>query len=250
MKYEITKGSEKDFEGAPEWATECVWNDKAGEYFSYWVNPKENKVLAPRMNGSPAVWSGIYGHHDYIKAERRPITEPELKPIYGDGIHDDSEALQQRIDMGIDINNIIGEQGKLFNISKPLQFGVVKDSVVSQQLTTEWGGEGLPPVGCHCEVKTGKDSWNLCKIVFSDDAAGVAFVYLGGDDENYVGSVDCIGAACAPSYFRVMRSPEDVARGEAIHALNHSLPAIAYDDILEIYKVISEGKIPGIKLEN
>lgn len=226
MKYEITKGSEKDFEGAPEWVmqveslidsnalfyTEAINGSQTAKHLCQWSDEFITRQLAHSANS-------IGGGFTVI-AQRRPITEPELKPIYGDGIHDDSEALQQRIDMGIDVSNIIGEQGKLFNISKPLQFGVVKDSVVNQQLTTEWDGEGLPPVGCHCEVKAGKDSWNLCKVVFSDDAAGVAFVYLGGDEGKYVGSVDCIGAVCAPSYFRYVRSPEDVARDEFIKELS------------------------------
>lgn len=128
----------------------------------------------------------------------------------------------------------------------------ITDPVVNQQLTTEWDGEGLPPVGCHCEVKAGKDSWNLCKIVFSDNVAGVAFVYLGGDEEKYVGSVDCIGAACAPFYFRVMHASEYSVRDEAkgiIADLCRSSASNGHSADL-IYDAIAAGKIPGIKLES
>lgn len=76
MKYEIIKGSEKDFEGAPEWATECVWNDKGSESFCYWLNPKTKTIFNPNWHIKPDCWNEEYGWRNYIKAERRPITEP------------------------------------------------------------------------------------------------------------------------------------------------------------------------------
>lgn len=76
MKYEITKGSEKDFDGAPEWATECVWNDKGSESFCYWLNPKTKTIFNPNWHSKPDCWNEEYGWRNYIKAERRPITEP------------------------------------------------------------------------------------------------------------------------------------------------------------------------------
>lgn len=196
MKYEIIKGSEKDFEGAPEWATmkcHCTVGDPSkitnmNVAFSDGV-VRGSRWVATFEDGLEGVINREEQWH--IIAERRPITEPV------------------------------------------------------------WDGEGLPPVGCHCEVKAGKDSWNLCKIVFSDDAAGVAFVYLGGDEEKYVGSVDCIGAVCAPSYFRPMRSPEDVARDEAkgvIAELCRSSASNGHSADL-IYDAIAAGKIKGVKLE-
>lgn len=202
MKYEIIKGSENDFEWAPEWAmqveslidsntlfyTEAINGSQTAEHLCQWGDESISRPLAHSANS-------IGGGFTVI-AQRRPITEP----------------------------------------------------VVNQQLTTEWDGEGLPPVGCHCEVKTGKDSWNLCKVVFSDNVAGVAFVYLGGDEENYVGSVDCIGAQCAPSYFRVMRSSEDSVMDEAkgiIAELCRSSASNGHSADL-IYDAIAAGRIKGI----
>jgi len=158
MKYEIIKGSEKDFEGAPEWATECVWNDKGSESFSYWLNPKENKMLARWMNGSPDIWAGIYGHRNYIKAERRPITEP----------------------------------------------------VVNQQLTTEWGEDGLPPVGCICEFKAEDGSWGVGTILCVGSHR--VFWLCHEDKMEYNAEIN-------PPEFRPIRSPEDVARDEAFSQL-------------------------------
>lgn len=176
MKYEIIKGSEKDF-GGLELSIVRVLKSSTGTI----LYADEKSPIGP---------------HWELIAERRPIAEP----------------------------------------------------VVNQQLTTEWSGAGLPPVDCHCEVKTGKDSWNLCKVVFSDDVAGVAFVYLGGDEENYVGSVDCVGANAARDYFRVMRSPEDVARDEGKEIIAKSLRSSKdYDEAAaRILDSIASGRIPGI----
>lgn len=117
-----------------------------------------------------------------------------------------------------------------------------------------WDGEGLPPVGCHCEVKVGKDIWNLCHVVFSDNSSGVAFVYLGGDEENYVGSVDCVSAKTGTYYFRPIRSPEDVARNEAVNQMliiegEMQDSYQPHELIAAIYEAIAAGKIPGVKLE-
>lgn len=236
MKYEIIKGSEKDFEGLSDGVIR-VFKSATGSL----------------LYSDVGTFVGI---HWSLIAERRPITEPELKPIYGDGIHDDSEALQQRIDMAIDVNNIIGEQGKLFNISKPLQFGVVKDSVVNQQLTTEWDGEGLPPVGALCEYHANyigsHAQYEECEIIAHFDGEGerlAAYVYTQFDGTRLVGH----GTAKS---FRPISSPEDVARDEAIaemRVVGYTLPAgIAFskEEMAAIYDAIAAGKIPGIKLEN
>lgn len=183
MKYEIIKGSEKDFDGAPEWATECVWNDKAGESFSYWLNPKENKMLAPWMNGSPDIWAGIYGHRNYIKAERRPITEPV------------------------------------------------------------WDGEGLmPSVGMKCLAKQ-------CSQINADE-----FLVVAIQDGAVFGFWTATGAATGLDVnrwiFLPIRSPEDVARDEAIEAMRDVV--LASDQSLtcyeSLYDAIAAGKIPGITL--
>lgn len=194
MKYEYLKGSEKDFEGAPEWATECVWNDKGSESFCYWLNPKTKTIFNPNWHSKPDCWNEEYGWRNYIKAERRPITEP----------------------------------------------------VVNQQLTTEWDGEGLPPAGVECQVKTSivqPYEWAKCEIVFSDEMSGVAFVY---EDK----SLDSLSARAARSFFRPIRSPEDVARDEAkgiIAELCRSSASNGHSADL-IYDAIAAGKIPGVTL--
>lgn len=77
MKWEITKGSEKDFEGAPEWATLLTYTGGV----SFFV--EEHRASARLLHIDTRVESKIEpnpmpNQFDDIKiiAERRPITEP------------------------------------------------------------------------------------------------------------------------------------------------------------------------------
>ena len=95
-KWKYRKGCEKDFDGAPEWATHCVWNDKAGESFCYWLNEDEKRV---KFNGLVMNWDGEYGWRNYIKAEREPVSdEGDLNecigiPVTDFGVVSDVEEL-------------------------------------------------------------------------------------------------------------------------------------------------------------
>lgn len=74
MKYEITKGSEKDFEGAPEWA---MVRDKSNvaEYFSSGLDKGCKFIEVGDSSGEVYEFMGKYPNTKII-AERRPITEP------------------------------------------------------------------------------------------------------------------------------------------------------------------------------
>src|SRR5688572_13003268 len=74
MKYEIIKGSEKDFEGAPEWA---MVRDKSNvaEYFSSGLDKGCKFVEVGDSSGEVNEFMGKYPNTKII-AERRPITEP------------------------------------------------------------------------------------------------------------------------------------------------------------------------------
>ncbi|WP_426785824.1 hypothetical protein ACP3TB_21500 (plasmid) [Rahnella variigena] len=80
MKYEITKGSEKDFEGAPEWAAHVVKLNRDSSVA--WVSGRDNKYqykydpdeqYGHPIQGSFISWDWRDGVE--IIAERRPITE-------------------------------------------------------------------------------------------------------------------------------------------------------------------------------
>lgn len=109
-----------------------------------------------------------------------------------------------------------------------------------------WSGEGLPPVGCECEVKVGGDYFNLCRVVYSDKSCGVAFVYLGGGDEKYCGQIDCVSAKASSDYFRPIRSEADKKRDAIIEALAYHTNAA---DAADLYKAIEAGEVKGVKLD-
>jgi len=240
MKYKIIKGSEKDFDGAPEWAMQvATCRDDEDMFFvdefDYMCRYQRKSSTANGRISNPTFWKVI--------AERRPITDPELKPIYGDGIHDDTEALQQRIDMGIDINDIIVEKGKVFNISSSLQLKTITEPV--------WDGEGLPPVGVECETLNKEyGRWYKVRIIFSDLVRRVAWEEVG--DEYF--NIDCDNSSDL-RIFRPIRSPEDVAMDEVGLAIYHAInwnakgelvSSSRMEDYKKAYDAIVAGKIPGI----
>lgn len=198
MKWEILKGSDKDFEGAPEWATlqttTCgqrffVEKHAASARLMDIYNREESTIEA---NPMPNQFDDIE-----IIAERRPIADPD----------------------------------------------------VNQQVTTEWDGEGLPPVGVECEIRyrnAANAEWVAFRCVGVD--CGVAFGWSGKlpvaiDKSEY--------------NFRPIRSPEDGARDDATKEMNEVWREHAGKErngnlfsIYEIiYDAIAAGKIPGVKLE-
>ena len=201
MKYEIIKGSEKDFEGAPAWAriktkSYCYefFLEHAGIGAKY-VNTSFSSLVKVSTTTAP-------DSDEDIIAERRPITEP----------------------------------------------------VVSQQLTTEWDGEGLPPVGALCEYHANyigsHAQYEECEIIAHFDGEGerlAAYVYTQFDGTRLVGQ----GTAKS---FRPIRSPEDVARDAAINEMliiegEMQDSYQPHELIAAIYEEIAAGKIPGIKLD-
>lgn len=185
MKYEYLMGSENDFEGAPSWATECVWNDKQMESFCYWLNPETKTIFNPNYHQKPDFWNEEYGHRNYVKARRRPIIEPE------------------------------------------------------------WGGVGLPPIGCECEAMISNPAtvghgWRKVKVVH----VGAP----GSKSEALVFDVETTYPAWADE-FRLLRTEEDKRLDEVVMEINRCAGASMAIGA-EIYNAIAAGKIPGVKLED
>lgn len=74
--WKYTKGSEKDFEGAPAWAKEKVDTDKGcngGSCFLAWVGKDKAQVSGQNVQ----FFDGNYGYRNYIVASREWIEEKE-----------------------------------------------------------------------------------------------------------------------------------------------------------------------------
>lgn len=161
MKYEITKGSEKDFEGAPDGylqVIKLIGGTRRGfvESFDYMCKYQGKELGDEGRVSNPTLWE--------IIAERRPITEPV------------------------------------------------------------WSGEGLPPVGVECEFTSfsSGDVWHTGVVRYlSEHTIVIEFT----DMVN--GKAESISHPRTMK-FRPLRSPEDVARDEAIEAMRdvgYTLPA-------------------------
>lgn len=210
MKFEIIKGSEKDFEGAPEWAVIKEYNSM--RYFFSEGHDIGCRVRNITESNDFTIDDATLDYsHLTIIAERRPITE----------------LLAICKTCGTDHSDNGGKCRGLFGIKQ----------------NTVWDGEGLPPVGTKCECDSAGD-WQECTVILSVDNA-IVWQWDWQKPNNA-----CISYAhCAPK-FRHIRSPEDVARDEAIKAMRESLGhAAGLIEVSNIYRAIAEGKIPGVKLE-
>lgn len=188
MKYEYLRGSEKDFEGAPEWATVLTKNN---EGCLAWDEGRTNAA------GLRYLWIDDQDNSCVMKYDED---------------HDETE-----------LNGIIAERRQ------------ITEPVVNQQLTTGWDGEGLPPVGALCRYRAFSDTpWVECEVLgWHDDEVwlkpisdGVTFI-MGN-----------------PELFPI-RSPEDVARDEAVKEIRDKL-TLRKEVAEDFYEFIAAGKIPGI----
>ena len=127
------------------------------------------------------------------------------------------------------------------------------DFIVHEPVTA-WNGDGLPPVGCECELmKSPIDAPKRVKIIahFQNNAAMVA-AYI--PVENKYKKVDQ-GIACC---FRPLRAETDRKRDEAVQALCNAGGGNGKVDEkagygscwFDVYDAIAAGKIPGVKLED
>lgn len=122
--------------------------------------------------------------------------------------------------------------------------GVITKEVYQSALAASqkpaWNGEGLPPVGCECEVKRAFD-WVKCKILFISDT----HVVLMADEE-------CCWNTCA-CQFRPLRTEAERKRDAAIEAMQREADEgdnWVYNEYEIIYDAIAAGKIPGVKLDD
>ncbi len=103
-----------------------------------------------------------------------------------------------------------------------------------------WNGEGLPPVGCECEVKRALD-WIPCKIVFISDF----HVILQAKEEICWKTQAC--------QFLPIRTEAERKRDQISKIIEHTFYTEGKDgNYLRgtgVYDAISAGKILGIKLE-
>lgn len=165
MTWEYLIGSEKDFEGAPDW---CTHVSRSNEY----------GLLSWEMD-SRAIAGNKY---QWVGKDRSTME-------YADGIN---------------------------NVKLDIAFQRRK------RKSTEWNGEGLPPVGCVCEALiTYRDDplrqWRKVKVVCSGDEFGAADELIVVDLEN--------SHPCWTDEFRPLRTKEQIERDDAVKEITGLIEA-------------------------
>ena len=120
---------------------------------------------------------------------------------------------------------------------------------VGQDAAPVWNGEGLPPVGCICEISWAGDEWQQCEILFRSNQFVVVKLKESGMEDAYnIGDV----------IFRPIRPEEELKREEAIAKITDAIcgeipdtgMATAAKCAARAYDAIAAGKIPGLRLED
>ena len=120
-------------------------------------------------------------------------------------------------------------------------------SALAASQKVEWSGDGLPTVGCECEMQDSKGAWLPVVIIAKNDGFTFGWSYdyrivLFGDKADE---------------FRPLRSEADKKRDAAAKEMarhanddeNRGFDA-GLRNCLSIYDAIAAGKIPGVKLED
>ena len=129
-------------------------------------------------------------------------------------LHQPQEVEQDKADDEADLNECIG-----------------------QDAAPVWSGEGLPPVGCECEVSVdGGRSWCTYKAINEKNSARL--IEIGNFTEEFQNN---------NWIFRPIRSEADRKRDEAVKTI--MLTGWCQSFAEEIYDLVAAGKVPGMKLE-
>lgn len=111
----------------------------------------------------------------------------------------------------------------------------------------EWNGEGLPPVGCECEISFSGKSLGQCEILFAGDSL-IVWKQKSSQQEG--------SGYHRHMNIRPLRTEAERKRDEAIEAIDWYMPECIPDTPNEfyhakkIYDAIAAGKIPGVKLDD
>lgn len=116
---------------------------------------------------------------------------------------------------------------------------------IGQTPATVWNGEGLPPVGCECEVSVdGGRSW--CTYRAINEKNGARLIEIGNFTEEFQNN----NWIFRPTRSEAERKRDDICDKIYGAMTNAKRKDNRSDMAEEIYDAIAAGKIPGVKLED
>lgn len=121
------------------------------------------------------------------------------------------------------------------------------ESALAASQKPAWNGEGLPPVGCECEVLFSGKSLGECEVIFIGDELIVWKQKTSSKEgSGYHRHIK----------FLPLRTESERKRDAAVEAIDYWMPEFIEDTpnqfyhAKKLYDAIAAGKIPGVKLED
>lgn len=145
---------------------------------------------------------------------------------------------------------IIADNCRPYGLDESIENMVTRNqykSVFALSQKPAWSGEGVPPVGCECEISFSGKSLGQCEVLFVGDSL-IVWKQKSSQQEG-------------SGYHRHMnilplRTEAERKRDAAVEAIDFYMQEFITDTPNEfyhakkIYDAIAAGKIPGVKLED
>lgn len=114
------------------------------------------------------------------------------------------------------------------------------ESALAASQKPTWNGEGLPPVGCECEISFSGKSLGQCEVLFVGDSL-IVWKQKSSQQEG--------SGYHRHMNIRPLRTEAERKREVAIEVMNSMWNINSKMHCESIYDAIAAGKIPGVKLE-
>lgn len=145
---------------------------------------------------------------------------------------------------------IIADNCRPYGLDESIENMVTRNQYKSALALSQkpaWNGEGVPPVGCECEISFYGKSLGQCEVLFVGDSL-IVWKQKSSQQE--------VSGHHGHMNFRPLRTEAERRRDAAIEAIEWYMPEFITDTPNEfyhakkIYDAIAAGKIPGVKLDD
>lgn len=229
-KFKYTKGSERDFEGAPDWVT-LLTVSSIGKYYIEKLGAGFSRALNINTGNEFTIPADLqFG--DTIIAQREPIADdgwiewnggdcPVQKGTLVDVKYRDGEEVLNLKALEID-NGYVSDASWAFwrhsmSLSDIIAYRLSQPEVAE---SPAWDGKSIPPVGVECEYKWQNDRWRIGTVLFKSQQTLLMREQFDGVDSESAYGIDDVS-------FRRIRSAEEIEREKAfceLYRLEKSMP--------------------------